>query len=127
VQPVKAEMSTSVAKNGLEPSNLDAIVVCRERTAARDATADPHAAADLGARRLAELQSAGIDVGPGDVRSVIRGHVLATYTAAPQTTDIQALAALADRLAAERAARLLPGWGDPPQFHRGTIKPTTPR
>src|SRR5262249_12564808 len=104
VQPVKAEMSTSVAKNGLEPSNLDSIGVCRERAAACDAPADPRAAADLGARRLAELRSAGIDVGAGDIRSVIRGHVLATYTTAPQTTDIQALAALADRLAAEQAA-----------------------
>jgi putative DNA methylase len=114
VQPVKAEMSTSVAKNGLEPSNLDAIVVCRQRAAAAcDGPADPHAAAALGARQLAELQSAGIDVGPGDIRSVIRGHVLAAYTTAPELTDIQALAALADRLAdrlaAEQSAALISG------------------
>ena len=64
------------------------------------------------------------DVGPGDIRSIIRGHVLATYTAARKTTDIRTLAALADRLAAERAGL---SWDDPVQLHRGTIKPTTPR
>jgi putative DNA methylase len=99
VQPVKAEMSTSVAKNALEPSNLDSVIVCRKRGAA-DGVADAHRAAELGARRLASLRSAGIEVGPGDVRSVIRGHVLATYTASPEAADIDALAALADRLAA---------------------------
>jgi hypothetical protein len=93
-------MSTSVAKNALEPSNLDSIIVCRKRGAAvRGGVADAHRAADLGARRLASLRSAGIQVGPGDVRSVIRGHVLATYTASPEAADIDALAALADRLA----------------------------
>jgi putative DNA methylase len=104
VQPVKAEMSTSVAKNALEPSNLDSIIVCRKRVTAAHGVADPHRAAALGARRLASLRSAGIEVGPGDVRSVIRGHVLATYTASPEATDIHALAALADRLAARHAA-----------------------
>ena len=99
VQPVKAEMSTSVAKNALEPSNLDSIIVCRKRGAAHG-VADAHRAAELGARRLASLRSAGIEVGPADVRSVIRGHVLATYTASPEAADIDALAALADRLAA---------------------------
>ncbi|HEX4661228.1 MAG TPA: DNA methyltransferase, partial [Streptosporangiaceae bacterium] len=110
VQPVKGEMSTSVAKNAREPSNLDAIIVCRKRSATPcDVVTDAHRAADMGTRRLAELQSAGIGVGPADIRSVIRGHVLATYTASPQTADIEALAAVADRLAAQRAARLQPG------------------
>jgi hypothetical protein len=99
-------MSTSVAKNALEPSNLDSIIVCRKRGAAPGGVADPRRAAELGARRLASLRSAGIEVGPGDVRSVIRGHVLATYTASPQASDIDALAALADRLAAQHAVML---------------------
>jgi hypothetical protein len=108
VQPVKGEMSTSVAKNGLEPSNLDAIIVCRKRGAApaQASVADAHEAAELGARRLAGLRSAGIEVGPGDVRSVIRGHVLGTYTASPEQSDIDALAALADSLAARHIATL---------------------
>jgi putative DNA methylase len=46
VQPVKAEMSTSVAKNALEPSNLDSIIVCRKRgAAASGGVADAHRAA----------------------------------------------------------------------------------
>lgn len=107
VQPVKGEMSTSAAKNAREPSNLDAVIVCRKRLAAPwDVVTDAHRAADMGTRLLAELQSAGIGVGPGDIRSVIRGQVLATYTASPQTADIEALAAVADRLAAQRAPRL---------------------
>ena len=34
VQPVKGEMTTSVTKGGMEPSNLDAVVVCRKRASA---------------------------------------------------------------------------------------------
>jgi putative DNA methylase len=106
VQPVKGEMSTSVTKNALEPSNLDAVIVCRKRAAGVACAKDADRAAELGVRRLRDLRSAGIEVGPGDVRSVIRGHVLATYTASPETADIEALAALADRLAARHAALL---------------------
>jgi putative DNA methylase len=32
VQPVKGEMTTSITKGGTEPSNLDAVIVCRKRT-----------------------------------------------------------------------------------------------
>jgi putative DNA methylase len=52
------------------------------------------------------LLAAGVDVGTGDIRSVIRGHVLATYTANPDAVDVQSLAALADQLAANRLADL---------------------
>lgn len=106
VQPIKGEMATSVTKGGMEPSNLDAVVVCRKRArVAANSRADPRAAAEVGERRLAALRSAGVDVGAGDVRSVIRGHVLATYTANRQA--LQPLATLADELAAERVTRLM--------------------
>jgi putative DNA methylase len=104
VQPIKGEMTTSVTKFGLEPSNLDAVIVCRKQS---DVTlsgrvTDPYVAADIGERRLAALISAGIDVGPGDIRSVIRGHVLATYTADPHAINLQLRSELADVLAADR-------------------------
>jgi putative DNA methylase len=101
VQPVKGEMSTSVTKVGIEPSNLDAVIVCRKQVnAALNSLTEPHTAVEIGKRRLNALLAAGVDVGAGDIRSVIRGHVLATYTARPDTADMQSLAALADQLAA---------------------------
>jgi adenine-specific DNA methylase len=108
VQPVKGEMSTSVTKGGVEPSNLDAVVVCRRRhdAAVQNILIDPPAAAEVAERRLVKLQSAGIDVGAGDIRSVVRGQVLAIYTADPNAVDLDSLAALADRLASDRVARL---------------------
>jgi len=109
VQPVKGEMTTSVAKSGIEPSNLDAVIVCRKRAnvPTLEPLSDPHATAEAGERRLTALIAAGVEVGAGDIRSVIRGHVLASYTANPEEGNIQALAALADALAAERVVRLL--------------------
>jgi len=107
VQPVKGEMSTSVTKNGTEPSNLDAVVVCRRRASAAGLSlTDPERAAEVGERRLIGLRSAGVDVGVGDVRSVVRGHVLATYTVDPRGIDLVCLTVLADRLASERVERL---------------------
>jgi putative DNA methylase len=107
VQPVKGEMSTSVTKSGGEPSNLDAVVVCRRlRDAADTSLSDPETAAAVGERRLIDLRAAGVEVGVGDVRSVIRGHVLATYTAAPGQADINDLATLADQLASECVKQL---------------------
>lgn len=76
VQPVKGEMSTSVVKSGSrEPSNLDSVVVCRKapwpipHTSLEDAY---HAALTS----LQHLQQEGVDVGAGDVRSVVRGTLL---------------------------------------------------
>ncbi len=62
VQPVKGEMTTSITKSGLEPSNLDAVIVCRKRsgTAALDRTIDPYAAAEIGEKRLTVLIWAGV-------------------------------------------------------------------
>jgi adenine-specific DNA methylase len=108
VQPVKGEMTTSVTKGGIEPSNLDSVIVCRKHAnAASVLLTDPTAAARLGERRLAALQSAGVSVGAGDIRSVIRGHVLATYTTNRRVMDIQTLAVLADELAQQGVTRLI--------------------
>jgi adenine-specific DNA methylase len=78
VQPVKGEMSTSIVKAGArEPSNLDSVVVCRRR---EDVAAQPATTQDLALSKAIEalkrLQEAGIDVGAGDIRSVIRGSLL---------------------------------------------------
>jgi len=86
------------------------VVVCRKRASAvSNSMTDPGAAAEVGEHRLTALQSAGVDVGAGDIRSVIRGHVLATYTSNRDSLDVQSLAALADELAAERVTRLMAG------------------
>lgn len=107
VQPIKGEMTTSVTKGGVEPSNLDAVVVCRRRASVTNAfDADGRAAAETASRRLIELQAAGVDIGPGDIRSVVRGHVLATYTVDPEGRDMQSLAVLADTSASDHVARL---------------------
>ncbi|MGH3206993.1 MAG: hypothetical protein ACRDNO_04460, partial [Trebonia sp.] len=106
VQPVQGEMITSVTKGGAEPSNLDAIIVCRKAQEPRRPQTDPVAAAEAAVRRLVALRDAGITVGAGDIRSVVRGQVLAVYTEAPSTRDLEQLAELADELAAERVERL---------------------
>jgi len=107
VQPIKGEMSTSVTKVGIEPSNLDAVVVCRKRgLEAGPLVADPNEAAALATHKLALLRQGGVDVGPGDVRSVVRGHVLATYTVTyPGGSPVRALASLADELASQSVER----------------------
>lgn len=108
VKPVKGEMTTSVTKGGIEPSNLDAIIVCRKQgTSARPALADPLDAARVAEQRLRDLRDAGVTIGAGDIRSVIRGQVLATYTSEHGTRDLDALAALADELAADRITQVL--------------------
>ncbi|MFF2846685.1 DNA methyltransferase [Streptomyces sp. NPDC058001] len=105
VQPVKGEMATSITKNGSEPSNLDSIVVCRKRESGLGLK-DPRIAAEIGERQLSVLKADGVIVGKGDIRSVIRGYVLATYASDPSNTDIASLASLADELADEQVARL---------------------
>jgi putative DNA methylase len=109
VQPVKGEMSTSITKVGVEPSNLDAVVVCRKRMPnERQPPADPREAAAAATRKLALLRQAGVEVGPGDVRSVVRGHVLATYTvSSPGGMPIHVIASLADELASSCVERHL--------------------
>ena len=88
IQPIKGEMSTSSTKHGREPSNLDSIVVCRKAAeVSAPGTSTLEAAAEA-ERKLAVLREAGVKVGAGDVRSVVRGHVLATYTAMPANAGL---------------------------------------
>lgn len=111
VQLVKGEMSTSVTKSGSEPSNLDAIVVCRKRAHALSRLTEPSAAAEAAEARLSELHSSGVSVGAGDVSSAIRGHVLSIYTNDPANVDLAALADLADAYASDGVRRLTRLWG----------------
>jgi putative DNA methylase len=106
VQPVQGEMITSVTKGGTEPSNLDAVVICRKMQEPRDQSTDPVQAAEAAVRRLVTLLDAGITAGAGDIRSVVRGQVLAIYTETPSEHDLAQLANLADELASEYVRRL---------------------
>lgn len=108
IQPIKGEMSTSVTKNGSEPSNLDSILVCRTRPAdGANPLTSPATAAKIAERRLADLLADGTTVRAGDIKSVVRGHVLACYTASPDGLDLHELALQADELAASAIARML--------------------
>ena len=83
--------------------------MCRKRTSIVETRSltDAAAAAQAAERRLSALIAAGVAVGAGDIRSVIRGQVLATYTADPQAVDLESCALEADELATERVNRLL--------------------
>lgn len=108
IQPIKGEMTTSVTKNGAEPSNLDSILVCRTRlTDGTNPLTSPATAAKIAEQRLVDLLAQGTTVGAGDIKSVVRGHVLACYTANPDGLDLHELALLADELAADTVARVL--------------------
>src|SRR5699024_2357769 len=102
VQPVKGEMSTSVVKTGSrEPSNLDSVVVCRRVV---DGAANPTRTLDearaTACEELARLRDAGVDVGAGDIRSVVRGSLLANLVSARRELD-EATAVMVDELATE--------------------------
>ncbi|QDQ99538.1 SAM-dependent methyltransferase (plasmid) [Tomitella fengzijianii] len=89
VQPVKGEMTTSVVKAGArEPSNLDSVVVCRR---AVDGATNPNRTLDeareTARNELARLRDAGVEVGAGDIRSVVRGTVLANLASAGRDLD----------------------------------------
>ncbi|WP_406287630.1 DNA methyltransferase [Streptomyces sp. NBC_00209] len=108
VQPVKGEMTTSVVKAGArEPSNLDSVVVCRR---AVDGAANPHASVEealtTALRELTDLRDAQVDVGAGDVRSVVRGALLA-YLASTGVDLDDSVAAQVDSLATESIEKLL--------------------
>lgn len=102
VQPTKGEMTTSVAKVGSrEPSNLDSIVVCRR---VADGAKNPNRSLDEALatvhKELMRLRDAGIAVGAGDVRSVVRGSLLAFLAATGVPLDAEA-EALVDARATE--------------------------
>ncbi|RBJ11079.1 SAM-dependent methyltransferase [Micromonospora provocatoris] len=89
VQPVKGEMTTSIVKAGArEPSNLDSVVVCRR---AVDGATNPNRSIEealaTAQKELAALRDAGVDVGAGDVRSVVRGSLLAYFASVGTSLD----------------------------------------
>lgn len=108
VQPVKGEMTTSVVKAGVrEPSNLDSIVVCRRVV---DGAANPNLSVEealaTATKELTSLRDAGIDVGAGDVRSVVRGSLLAYLASTGMVLD-ETVATRVDALATETITALL--------------------
>ncbi|WBB72677.1 DNA methyltransferase [Micromonospora sp. WMMD1128] len=109
VQPVKGEMTTSIVKAGTrEPSNLDSVMVCRR---AVDGATNPNRSIEealaTAQKELAALRDAGVDVGAGDVRSVVRGSLLA-YLASVGTPLDDAVTTQVDDLATGTITALLP-------------------
>lgn len=107
VQPVKGEMTTSVVKAGSrEPSNLDSIVVCRRLV---DGAVNPNRSIDealaTAQKELSRLRDAGVAVGAGDVRSVVRGSLLA-YVASTGSELDSAIEDRVDALATETISNL---------------------
>jgi adenine-specific DNA methylase len=98
VIPVADEMVTSLSRAGAnEPTRLNAIVVCRHRSHTPEPHAeDPELALMRGRNALAALVDAGIDLGPGDVRSFLRGTALASLTVPNASEDAAILGHLAD-------------------------------
>jgi putative DNA methylase len=75
IQPVKAEMSTASPKSkASDPSNLDAVVVCR-----LDRSLSPPTV-DNAIRLLGECADSGVIVGFADIQSVVWGTILARST-----------------------------------------------
>jgi putative DNA methylase len=109
IQPVKGEMTRSIVKSGArEPSNLDSIVVCRKTShVGGSALGDAADACEAATERLRALQSQEVEVGPGDVRSVVRGTMLASAVARGQ--DARARAGEVDEAADRVIEELLPG------------------
>lgn len=108
VQPVKAEMSTSATKSAAsEPSNLDSVVVARRVPWNRPFATLPKDAAEKALSRLQMLRAGGVEVGAGDVRSVVRGSVLSLITIESLDVDVANLTTEADELAQDGVNRLL--------------------
>lgn len=75
VQPVKAEMSTASPKSGAsDPSNLDAVIVCRHYRGSAVPTVE------RAVQLLEACRDSGASVGFSDIQSVVRGTVLARFT-----------------------------------------------
>lgn len=99
-RPVVAEVTTSLTKRAaVAPNRIDVIVVCRK--AASSAPAPQLSAARIRATTvmaLDRLDSAGLTLGPGDVRSAVRAAVLALGTR-ELSPDWEAWRGLADEQA----------------------------
>lgn len=77
IQPVKGEMATSMTKTSAkEPSNLDSVVVCRKTSASMALAETLDDAFESAVLLLNKLIEEGVDVGAGDIRSVVRGSLL---------------------------------------------------
>lgn len=100
IQPVKGEMTTSIVKSGSkEPSNLDSVVVCRPASS-HDLEHRTFEHAQASAQELlSSLVDRGVDVGAGDVRSVVRGTLMAFL--AYQSDDLEAMIDRVDAAADE--------------------------
>ena len=100
VQPVKAEMSTASPKSGAsDPSNLDAVVVCRPYRGPTTPTVE------RAIQLLEECQDSGVAVGFSDVQSVVRGTVLARFTW-ETCVELSSLEEEADRAATDACKNL---------------------
>ena len=104
IQPIKAEMSTSVTKSGAsEPSNLDSIIVCRKLGIGTPFAASPSDATGKALRHLDALRRAGIAFGAGDVASVVRGSVLSLLTSPDCQLHLRDLVEVSERTLAQMA------------------------
>jgi hypothetical protein len=114
IQPVKAEMSSSITKGAAaEPSNLDAIVVCRIRGAGRPYAVGVEDAEEKCLRQLRQLKDAGVPVGRADARSVARGSVLSLSVNFPVEHEPESLIRIADDVAERVIGNLFPAAGSP--------------
>jgi putative DNA methylase len=106
VQPVMAEMTTSVAKSSFcHPNNLDSLVVCRKQGRNVPWVRTPAEAAAKAVQALRALRRAGIAFTSGDVMSVVRGSVLSLLTN-PSSEGSDGLAAKADAKATSAVVSL---------------------
>lgn len=81
LQPVKAEMATSVAKtSAAAPNNLDSIVVCRKVGIGIPWASSVSEAIERAKKALSRLRRNNVSVRSGDVVSVYTGSVLALLT-----------------------------------------------
>lgn len=93
IQPVKGEMTTSLVKsNAKEPSNLDSILVCRKKGFKSELSAQTlDEAISKSISRLDSLQGHGVEVGIGDIRSVLRGTVITFMISRDSEKDLNLL------------------------------------
>jgi len=99
IQPVKGEMTSSVTKaSANEPSNLDSVVVCRKEEVSDAIAVSLDDVYEKAKSLLSKLIDQGVNVGAGDVRSVIRGSLLSFLVFEPvELSDyIQLVESLAD-------------------------------
>ncbi len=109
LQPVKGEMTTSAVKSGAaEPSNLDSVIVARKAPWSVSLAGSPIQAGEKALAILSELQHGGVEVGASDVRSVVRGSVMAMITCGFEGS-LDNLCKIADKLAQDGVDRLIHG------------------